>query len=138
MKPEHVKAVQQSWALLDPIPDQVAELFYTNLFARSPAMRLLFHDDLGVQGGRLMQMFGTAVRNLDNRALLVPTLRELGRRHQHYGVTDAHYEAYGEALLRTLAQGLGIAFTPEVKDAWTDVFGDIRALMVDAPEAIAV
>ena len=44
----------------------------------------------------------------------------------------------GNEELRGTAQGLGTAFTPEVKDAWTNVFGDIRALMVDAPEAIAV
>lgn len=138
MKPEHVQAVQQSWALLDPIPDLAAELFYTNLFARNPAMRLLFIDDLGVQGGRLMQMFGTAVRNLDNPVLLVPTLQALGRRHKDYGVTDAHFEAYGEALLRTLAQSLGTAFTPEARDAWTDVFGEIRAIMVGAARAVAV
>ena len=132
MKPHHVMAVQQSWALLDPIPDLAAELFYANLFARHPSMRLLFNDDLDVQGGRLMAMFGKAVRNLDNPALLEPTLQALGRRHLDYGVTDFHYEAYGEALLRTLAQGLGTAYTPEVHEAWTTVFGEIRRLMVEA------
>jgi hemoglobin-like flavoprotein len=137
MKPEHIKAVQQSWALLDPIPDQTAELFYTNLFSRNPAMRLLFNDDLNVQGSRLMQMFGTAVRNLDNRQVLEPTLAALGRRHRDYGVTEAHYVAYGEALLRTLAQGLGPAYTPEVQAAWREVFDDIRDLMVGAPTAMA-
>lgn len=135
MTPDHVKAVQQSWALLDPIPDLAAELFYTNLFARNPSMRLLFKDDLQVQGSRLMAMFGKAVRELGNPAMLVPTLRALGLRHQDYGVTDAHYEAYGEALLRTLAQGLGTAYTPEVNEAWTAVFGQIRRVMVDATQA---
>jgi hemoglobin-like flavoprotein len=132
MKPDHVKAVQQSWALLDPIPDLAAELFYTNLFARHPSMRLLFKGDLDAQGSRLMAMFGKAVRELDNPAALESTLRALGRRHQDYGVTDQHYEAYGEALLRTLAQGLGTAYTPEVNEAWTAVFGRIRHLMVEA------
>ena len=79
-----------------------------------------------------MAMFGKAVRNLDNPALLEPTLQALGRRHLDYGVTDFHYEAYGEALLRTLAQGLGTAYTPEVHEAWTTVFGEIRRLMVEA------
>jgi hemoglobin-like flavoprotein len=101
-------------------------------------MRLLFVDDLNVQGARLMQMFGTAVHNLDNPGLLVPTLQALGRRHRHYGVTDAHFEAYGEALQRTLAQSLGTAFVPEVRVAWSCVFDEIRAIMVDAARTAAV
>ena len=136
MKPHHVLAVQQSWAQLDTIPDLVAELFYANLFARHPSMRLLFNDDLDVQGGRLMAMFGKAVRHLDNPSLLEPTLRALGRRHLDYGVTDSHYEAYGEAQLRTLAQGLGTACTPEVHEAWSAVFGEIRRVMVEATHEV--
>jgi hemoglobin-like flavoprotein len=135
MKPEHITAVQRSWAQLDPIQDQAAVLFYTNLFARHPAMRLLFDEDLAVQGVRLMQMFATAVRNLDNWAVLGPTLRALGQRHRNYGVTDAHYQACGEALLRTLAQDLGTAYTPEVHEAWQVVFEDVRGLLVKTPQA---
>lgn len=132
MKPEHIKAVQQSWMLLDSTPDQAAELFYANLFARHPAMRLLFSGDLGVQGDRLMQMFRTALRHLDRPEYLLPTLRGLGQRHHDYGVTDAHYDAYGEALARTLAQALGSAYTPELHEAWQQVFGEIRRIMVTA------
>jgi hemoglobin-like flavoprotein len=130
MKPEHIKAVQQSWALLEPIPDQAAELFYTNLFARNPGMRLLFTGDLDVQGGQLMQMFGRAVSELDHPDQLVPLLQALGLRHTDYGVTPAHFDAYCEALLRTLAQGLGTAFTPEVGEAWRAIFGEIRGVML--------
>jgi hemoglobin-like flavoprotein len=130
MKPEYIKAVQQSWSLLEPIPDQAAELFYTNLFARNPGMRLLFTGDLDVQGRQLMRMFGLAVAGLDRPAELVPTLQALGQRHRDYGVTPAHFDAYGEALLRTLAQGLGTAFTPEVGEAWRAVFAEIRGVML--------
>jgi len=130
MKPEHIKAVQQSWALLEPIPDQAAELFYTNLFARNPGMRLLFTGDLDVQGGQLMQMFGQAVSGLDHPEQLVPMLQALGQRHRDYGVTPLHFDAYGEALFRTLAQGLGTAFTPEVVEAWRTIFAEIRGVML--------
>lgn len=133
MKPEHIKAVQQSWALLEPIPAQAAELFYTNLFARNPGMRLLFIGDLDVQGVQLMRMFGLAVAGLDRPAELAPMLQALGQRHRDYGVTEAHFDAYGEALFRTLAQGLGTTFTPEVQDAWRAIFGDIRAIMMGEP-----
>ncbi|MEY4761099.1 MAG: Bacterial hemoglobin [Pseudomonadota bacterium] len=130
MNAEHIKAVQQSWALLEPVSDQAAELFYTNLFARNPGMRALFTEDLSVQGRQLMRMFDKAVASLERPDELVPMLRALGERHRDYGVTAAHFDAYGEALYRTLAQGLGTAFPPEVGEAWRVVFSDIRGVML--------
>lgn len=128
MKSEHIKAVQQSWALLEPVGDQAAELFYTNLFARNPGMRALFTEDLAVQGPELMRMVDSAVTKLGRPDELVPILQALG--HRHHRVTSAHFDAYGEALLSTLAQGLGTAFTPEVGEAWRRVFGDLRGVML--------
>ncbi len=130
MKSEHIKAVQQSWALLEPVGNQAAELFYTNLFARNPGMRMLFTEDLSVQGPALMRMFDSAVASLGRPDELLPMLQALGQRHRDYGVTPAHFDAYGEALLSTLAQGLGTAFTPEVGEAWRVVFGDVRGVML--------
>ena len=130
MNPEYIKAVQQSWALLEPVGDQAVELFYTNLFARNPGMRRLFTEDLSVQGTQLIRMFDTAVANLDRPDELIPILQVLGQRHRDYGVMSAHLDAYGEALLSTLAQGLGTAFTPEVGEAWRMIFGDIRGVML--------
>jgi hemoglobin-like flavoprotein len=59
-------------------------------------------------------------------------LRQLGARHGGYGVVDAHYASVGTALLQTLAQGLGAAFTPEVRDAWAETYGLISRTMIEA------
>ena len=48
-------------------------------------------------------------------------MQGLGRRHVGYGVTDAHYDTVGGALLWTLEQRLGPEFTPDVKAPWTTV-----------------
>lgn len=45
---------------------------------------------------------------------------------------DAHYDTVGGALLQTLGQGLGPAFTPEVKAAWTSVYGMMAGVRRDA------
>jgi hemoglobin-like flavoprotein len=47
-------------------------------------------------------------------------------------VTDAHYDTVGEALLWTLGQGLGDAFTPETEAAWTKVYGLLADTMKTA------
>jgi hemoglobin-like flavoprotein len=49
-------------------------------------------------------------------------LRQLGARHVDYGVLPEHYETVGQALLDTLAQGLGPAFTGEVEEAWREAY----------------
>jgi hypothetical protein len=43
-------------------------------------------------------------------------------RHERYGTTIAQFGPVGEALLDTLAKCTGDAFTPEVQDAWVEVY----------------
>src|SRR5215203_1814706 len=60
---------------------------------------------------------------------IIPAVQNLGRRHRGYGVTAKHYEAVGAALLWTLEQGLGSAFTPQVKDAWMTTYTAVADVM---------
>ena len=132
MNHDTITNVQQSWALIKPIAPQAAQMFYTNLFALDPTLQPLFKGDMAAQGAKLMQMIGAAVGKLDDLGTLVPILQGLGRRHGGYGVMPAHYATVGAALLKTLAEGLGDAFTPVVKQAWTDVYGVIASTMIEA------
>ena len=132
MSPVTVALVQNSWAKVTPIAPQAAELFYNNLFARDPALIPLFRGDMRVQGQKLMTMIGAAVSKLGAIDTLVPVLQDLGRRHGGYGVQPHHYDTVGSALLQTLEQGLGDAFTPEVHDAWAKVYGLIAGVMQEA------
>ena len=127
--------VQATFATLVPIADQAAALFYGRLFEMDPSLRPLFKGDLGEQGRKLMQMIGVAVRGLDTLDQLVPAVNDLGRRHAGYGVTDAHYDTVGGALLWTLEKGLGSAFTPDVKAAWTTVYTVLATTMKAGAEA---
>ena len=43
-----------------------------------------------------------------------------------------HFPVVGEALLWTLEQGLGEAWTPEVKTAWTHTWQDVVKVMLPA------
>lgn len=72
---------------------------------------------------------------LDDLEALVPIAQQLGARHRTYGVQVPHYAAFAEALLWTLEQGLADAFTPEVCDAWVNVYSFLAETMIAAPEA---
>ncbi|MCR5884158.1 globin domain-containing protein [Rhizobacter sp. J219] len=107
-------------------------LFYANLFRLDPSLKPLFTGDMVVQGEKLMKMIGVAVGLLGQPQLLLPALQTLGRRHADYGVRDEHYDTVGSALLATLQQGTGVAFTPEVREAWIDVYGVLSRTMKEA------
>jgi hemoglobin-like flavoprotein len=129
MTPADKILVQKTFALVAPIADKAAALFYDRLFELDPTLKSLFKIDLREQGGKLMQMIGLAVNELDALDELVPMVEALGRRHASYGVKDRDYDTVGSALLWTLQQGLGAAFTPEVKSAWTAVYQLLASTM---------
>ena len=135
MTPHTITLVQHSWSQVLPIAPQAAALFYGNLFRLDPTLQPLFKGDMTAQGQRLMQMIGAAVNQIDRLDTLLPVLQGLGRRHAGYGVQQGHYATVGQALLQTLAQGLGEGFVPEVEAAWTEVYGVIAGAMMTAAVA---
>ena len=132
MTSKQVELVQTTWEKCVPIADQAATLFYGKLFELDPNLKPLFKSDMKEQGRKLMTMITVAVRGLDDLGKLVPAVQELGRRHVGYGVKDEHYATVGSALLWTLEQGLGSAFTPEVKDAWATTYTVLADTMKNA------
>jgi nitric oxide dioxygenase len=84
------------------------------------------------QGRKLMATLGMAVGYLTKLEQLLPTVRQLGLKHVDYGVKAAHYDTVGAALLWTLAQGLGEAFTPDVEQAWTVTYTALAGAMKEA------
>lgn len=137
MTPDQIQLVKSSFAKVAPIAPQAAELFYGRLFEIAPEVRPMFKGDVAEQGRKLMTALTMAVANLERTDKLVPVVRDLGRRHVGYGVRDAHYGKVAEALLWTLEKGLGDAFTPPVREAWTAAYMLIAGTMKDAARAAA-
>ena len=132
MEQATIDAVQSTFAKVEPIAPQAAELFYGRLFELDPSLKPMFKGNMEEQGAKLMRMIGIAVRGLNDLGSIVPAVQNLGVRHIEYGVKDEHYDTVGAALLWTLEQGLGDDFTPDVKQAWTDVYTVLATTMKDA------
>lgn len=132
LTPFKIKLVQDSFKLVVPISDVAAEIFYSKLFEKDPSLKSMFSGDMKEQGKKLMMMIGTAVGGLNDLGKIVPAVQDLGKRHAGYGVTDSMYDTVGSALLETLEAGLGAAFTPPVKSAWTEVYVTLATTMKDA------
>lgn len=132
MDSKTIELVQDSFKKVAPIADTAAEIFYGKLFELDPTLKPLFKGNMKEQGKKLMSMIGLAVNGLRDINTLIPTVQRLGQRHIGYGVQDQHYGTVGQALLDTLATGLGAAFTPEVKEAWAVVYGVLATTMKNA------
>ena len=138
MNIRQITLVQESFARVAPIADAAADLFYARLFELAPALRPMFPTDLIEQKRKLMTTLTLVVNGLTRLEALAPAVQALGRRHAGYGVKPEHYQTVAEALLWTLEQGLGEAFTPGTKDAWVAAYTLLAQTMIAAAEEAAV
>jgi hemoglobin-like flavoprotein len=129
MTGRQIDLVQQSFEVVKPNSMQAARLFYQRLFELDASLRPMFRGDIEEQGRKLMQMLGVAVGALRRMDQVLPAVADLGRRHAGYGVRDEHYATVAAALLWTLDQGLGDAFTPDVRAAWIAMFETVTGVM---------
>lgn len=132
MTPQQISLVQESFAKVEPIAPQAAEIFYDRLFEVAPEVRSLFPDDMTTQKQKLMTMLGVAVNGLSDLEAILPAVQNLGRRHKDYGTQPEQYGVVGEALLYTLGQGLGDSFTSDVREAWADAYSLLASAMIAA------
>jgi nitric oxide dioxygenase len=139
MTPKQQHLIRSTWALVAPITDQAAALFYRRLFELDPDLARLFERvDMIKQGRMLMQTLAVVVKSVDDLAAIVPAVEALGRRHAAYGVATKDYATVAEALLWTLETGLGDAFTPAARQAWATAYQILSSVMIAAAEAEAM
>lgn len=104
--------------------------FYDVLFSRYPQVQPLFGRNSREQQETMLRDALVAVMDhLDDAPWLEQTLAALGAKHVDYGVTREMYDWVGDALLATLAESAGDAWTPELAGAWGETYGAIAGLM---------
>ena len=134
-----IMLVRASFSLVVPIHDIITSLFYDRLFAVAPEVRRLFPDDMDRQKLKLMALLATCIGKLHDFSTLAPAIEDLGMRHAGYGTKTEHYNILRKVLLWALNKGLGDAFTPEIRAAWTKVYNALAATMqAGAAEAAAI
>jgi hemoglobin-like flavoprotein len=130
MTPNQIELIQQSFAKVAPISDKAAALFYGRLFEIAPEVKPLFRGDVAEQGRKLMASLAVVVNGLANLDTVLPAASALAKRHVGYGVKASHYAPVGAALLWTLEQGLGPAWTPELAAAWAAAYTTLSGFMI--------
>ena len=135
------KNIVDSWRLVVPIAPTAADLFYRRLFELRPDYRQLFPEEMDKQKQKLIRMLQFIVKSMDWmseqwRDEVAPeddlclVVLAMGRRHdQLYKIPEDSYGPVGEALIWTLQQGLGDAFTEELHASWGRLYGVVSTTM---------
>mmetsp|Transcript_136125 Transcript_136125/g.236585 ORF Transcript_136125/g.236585 Transcript_136125/m.236585 type:complete len:186 (+) Transcript_136125:60-617(+) len=135
--------VEQTWLRIGNLDvEHLGVKLFKNIFQAAPqALQLFsFKDEAALyespklkrHATKVVMIVNTAVSKLRDLDALVPVLKALALKHIGYGVLPAHYDVVGEALIKTLADGLGKDFTIDVKRAWQAVWTFISQTMIGA------
>jgi hemoglobin-like flavoprotein len=125
-----VDRIRRSYELLAPRMHEFTTALYARLFAARPDVRTLFTIDIGRQRNHFGAALALIVRNLATFDVLEETLHALGAGHALLGVRPDHYPPLCNALLDTLADALGPAWTPELAADWRALLSNISHLML--------
>jgi hemoglobin-like flavoprotein len=137
MTPEQVDLIRRSFDAIWPVRRKIATLFYRRLFELAPDVQHLFPGDMERQHLKLMDMIAAIVGALDQRELFQSIISSSGRQHAQFGVTQAHFAAFGEALIWGLEQQFGSAFTPQLREAWITLYDSVQREMMSAASRAA-
>ena len=132
MDAKQVALVQKSFEKAATLGEQVADIFYKELFAIEPALQGMFKGNMAEQKKKLLATLAMVVRSLHMPEAILKPVQNLAVKHLDYGVKPGHYTLVGNALLRTLRKGLGADYTAEVEAAWTEAFRTLASIMKDA------
>ena len=117
-----------------PIRRNLAVKFYDRFFEACPDARRLFPNDMEKLHLKLMDTIAALVGALDDRTLFQSIITHTARQHARFGVTSSQLAAFGDALIWSLEQELGSAFTPELKQAWIALYAAMQTEMLSALE----
>ncbi|MFO1143132.1 MAG: globin domain-containing protein [Amaricoccus sp.] len=127
---QQIRLVRESLPLIRQRLVPASLDFYENLFAVAPELSKMFRSDLASQGMRFMTTLATIADLLDATDELEDEARDLARAHAGLGVREAHFAPMGVALMVTMAETLGAAFTPALQAAWHAAYDDFAARMI--------
>ncbi len=136
--PLNVEVLQRSFAQIKPRATEFAASFYNNLFTDYPQAKPLFaNTNMTEQQQHLVSSLVLVIDSLRKPEVLTDALKRLGAKHVKYGAIREHYPMVGTTLLKTFESYLGVDWTLEVKQAWTDAYEAIASIMLEGAKEVA-
>ena len=132
------RLIKESFDLVEPVADKMANYFYSRLFIENPGVREMFPPAMDQQRERFFGALVRIVQSADRPDFLENFLEQLGRDHRKFGAKPAHYEAVGRALIAALKRYSGEAWTEEIEAAWVGAYSLAAQAMIEAARRAAL
>lgn len=108
--------------------------FYERLFADHPSVRALFRrNSPGAQRKMFAQKLVAIVDHIEDPAWIEREVGALADVHRSYGVTDEMYPWVGEALVSTLREACGDAWSDAAESSWRAAYAALQDAILGAP-----
>lgn len=128
----NVAALRESFELVAPRADQLAERFYEKLFEDYPdLLRYFTHTDFSEQRGKLIQALVLVLKSLENPPALTKVLHQLGGQHGEMGIEEDDYPPVTNTLLSVLGEYAGDAWNEELEETWRQALEAVATIMIE-------
>lgn len=116
----YIPQVKLSWGLVlkNSSPNEVGAKLYQTFVGGATDLQHMFTSPSDVLSGKFAEILDSIVSSTDNPAALHEQLKSLAPMHIKKGVKAEYLPRFGEALLKTLVDCIGPAFTTEMRAAW--------------------
>lgn len=136
--------IRDTWQIVSQDQLHHGTVLFTRLFELEPDLVFLFQynsahfstvqeclssSEFSEHIRKVMTVIDAAVSSLDSLSSLDEYLTGLGRKHRATGVKLDSFKTVGESLLFALETGLGELFTPETREAWTQLYAVVVGAM---------
>ena len=117
--------------------EQITTRFYPRMFAEHPELLRVFNKGNQATGEQSRALAGSvvayAVQLIDPDApSFDPVMRRIAGKHMSLGIRPEQYTIVGYNLLAAVADVLGNAVTPEIAEAWNEVYWLFAAQLIAA------
>ena len=134
--------------------EHLSDKFFESLFQRAPGLKKLFvkpKKTMVVMFAKAMELI---VKSVSDTAVLEVDLKAIAMRHIKYDIGQQHLTAFGEVLIQTLGDVVGVEnWDEDTAAAWADMYGHVaqvfnhvistgrnlvsKALATGSPEEVA-
>lgn len=127
-----ISRLENSFNLVAPRAEELAERFYGLMFRTHPEVRALFPEDMASQRKKIVASLVLVVQSLRHPEKLREPLLELGRRHIAYQVKPEHYPVVRDALIETLSDMAGEQWSEQLTIDWRGALDFVASVMLEA------
>lgn len=135
LSPHNVPVIRETLPVIGAHIDEITPLFYSLMFGNHPELiRDTFNrgnQKQGAQQRALAASIATFATMLVDGESPVNMLSRIGHKHASLGITADQYQIVHDNLFDAIVRVLGDAVTPEVAEAWDEVYWIMASVLID-------